>query len=72
MEMPLPTSWLALLNITILEFLRVVMSIWTEYLEGHLTALSCILAMTNNTSPKQAGFANETSVNPETVPKNPN
>eukprot|EP00978_Attheya_sp_CCMP212_P013560 scaffold34037_cov42-Attheya_sp.AAC.3 len=46
----IPIPWLGLLNINILEFLAVVIGIWIEVLEGRLTPLSCILAMTDNTS----------------------
>lgn len=46
----IPTPWLGLLNINILEFLAVIIGIWIEVHEGRLTPLSCILAMTDNTS----------------------
>eukprot|EP00978_Attheya_sp_CCMP212_P032524 scaffold127488_cov44-Attheya_sp.AAC.2 len=49
-RMKLPTSWQGRFNITILEFMASLIGVWIEVMEGRVTILSCLLAMSDNTS----------------------
>jgi hypothetical protein len=46
----LPTSWQGRFNINILEFMAIIIGVWIEVMEGRVPELSCLLAMSDNTS----------------------